>query len=604
MTDIDQIDAPLTIGAQIEARVQHPDLAERPFLHHNERTWTYQQFRDESVRNAHFLLGRLGKIDDRRPGNVAMLLENHLELLSLFGGCAYAGLNLFGVNTGLRGETLSGVLNQSQARLLVVDEKLLPEVERVREQLGSIPAENLLVVPTQGGEGLAASMNLGACIQSEVGNGSLEAPSVDVTPDQPLMVIYTSGTTGLPKGILNNHLKLIFIGRAVASNLELGPDDCGYTCMPLYHSNSMFLGCMPAFAAGGQVGLRERFSASSYVPDVIKYGVTYWNYVGEPVHYILEALERQYGSEERVLAEVARNPGNKLRYAIGNGASAPDIDRFIDWLGLEDMFELYGSTEAAISTYRRKGDPRGSVGEITDPTVKILREDGSECPPAELDADGKIANYAEAVGEITRVAPDTGLFQGYFDNENANEEKYRESVYHSGDLGHVLVRDDKRYLYFDGRTDDWIRKDGENFSAAQVARLVSEHPDIPLAVAYGVPCSVSDELVMAAVKLRPGSAFDPQKFFDYCREQTEHGSMDPKWFPDFLRVVDEFEYTQTEKILVRNLKQLHFDLNRLGDAEVYWRRRGDASYAPFTRADYESVRTEFEAAEKLDLLDR
>jgi len=604
LTDIDQIDAPLTIGAQIEARVQHPDLAERPFLHHNERTWTYQQFRDESVRNAHFLLGRLGKIDDRRPGNVAMLLENHLELLSLFGGCAYAGLNLFGVNTGLRGETLSGVLNQSQARLLVVDEKLLPEVERVREQLGSIPAENLLVVPTQGGEGLAAGMNLGACIQSEVGNGSLEAPSVDVTPDQPLMVIYTSGTTGLPKGILNNHLKLIFIGRAVASNLELGPDDCGYTCMPLYHSNSMFLGCMPAFAAGGQVGLRERFSASSYVPDVIKYGVTYWNYVGEPVHYILEALERQYGSEERVLAEVARNPGNKLRYAIGNGASAPDIDRFIDWLGLEDMFELYGSTEAAISTYRRKGDPRGSVGEITDPTVKILREDGSECPPAELDADGKIANYAEAVGEITRVAPDTGLFQGYFDNENANEEKYRESVYHSGDLGHVLVRDDKRYLYFDGRTDDWIRKDGENFSAAQVARLVSEHPDIPLAVAYGVPCSVSDELVMAAVKLRPGSVFDPQKFFDYCREQTEHGSMDPKWFPDFLRVVDEFEYTQTEKILVRNLKQLHFDLNRLGDAEIYWRRRGDASYAPFTREDYESVRTEFEAAEKLDLLDR
>jgi crotonobetaine/carnitine-CoA ligase len=264
LTDINQIDAPLTIGAQIEARVEHADLAERPFLHHNERTWTYQQFRDESVRNAHFLLGRLGKIDDRRPGNVAMLLENHLELLSLFGGCAYAGLNLFGVNTGLRGATLSGVLNQSRARLLVVDEKLLPEVERVRDQLDSIAAENLLVVPTQGGQGLEAGMNLGECIRSEVGQGSLEAPAVDVTPDQPLMVIYTSGTTGLPKGILNNHLKLIFIGRAVASNLELGPDDCGYTCMPLYHSNSMFLGCMPAFCAGGQVGLRERFSASSY----------------------------------------------------------------------------------------------------------------------------------------------------------------------------------------------------------------------------------------------------------------------------------------------------------------------------------------------------
>ena len=35
-----------------------------------------------------------------------MLLENHLELLALYGGCAYAGFSLFGVNTGLRGATL------------------------------------------------------------------------------------------------------------------------------------------------------------------------------------------------------------------------------------------------------------------------------------------------------------------------------------------------------------------------------------------------------------------------------------------------------------------------------------------------------------------
>jgi fatty-acyl-CoA synthase len=534
-----------------------------------------------------------------------MLLENHLELLSLYAGCAYSGLTLFGVNTGLRGETLSGVLEQSRARMLVVDERLLPEVERVRNKLGSIPDENLLVVPTQGGHGLDPARNLTACIEAETAAGSLEPPDVDVKPEQPLMVIYTSGTTGLPKGILNNHLKLVFIGRAVSGNMELTPDDCGYACMPLFHSNAMFLGFMPALTACGSMGLRERFSASSFLPDVLRYGVTFWNYVGEPVHYILGALEREFGSEERVLAEVARNPENRLRYAIGNGAAAPDIDRFSDWMGLEDMFELYGSTEAAISTFRRKGDPRGSVGEVTDENVKILREDGSEASLAELDADGKITNYADAVGEICRVAPDTGLFQGYFDNREANSDKYRDGVYHSGDLGHMLERDDKRYLYFDGRTDDWIRKDGENFSAAQVARQISEHPDIPLAAAYGVPCSVSDELVMAAVKLKEGVRFDPKAFFDYISEQTEHGSMDPKWFPDFVRVVDEFEYTQTEKVLVRNLKRVHFDLARLPEGtEIYWRRRGDETYQPFSSASYQELRREFEAAEKLDLLDR
>ena len=221
-----------------------------------------------------------------------------------------------------------------------------------------------------------------------------------------------------------------------------------------------------------------------------------------------------------------------------------------------------------------------------------------------LDADGKITNYAQAVGEICRVAADTGLFQGYFDNPDANNQKYRDGVYHSGDLGHVLERDGKRYLFFDGRTDDWIRKDGENFSALQVARHVQEHPDIVLAAAYGVPCAVSDELVMVALKLRAGVSFDPRAFCAFCEELVARGGMDRKWFPDFVRIVDEFEYTQTEKILVRNLKKAHFHPERVGADPLYWRRRGDTAFQPFGRDAFTGLRREFAAAEKVDLLDR
>ncbi len=274
------------------------------------------------------------------------------------------------------------------------------------------------------------------------------------------------------------------------------------------------------------------------------------------------------------------------------------------WLGLEEMFELYGSTEATISTFRRKQDPRGSVGEITDESVKILNERGEECGGAELGPDGKIINYAEAVGEICRVAPDTGLFQGYFDNPDANAAKYRDGVYHSGDLGHVLVRDGKRYLFFDGRTDDWIRKDGENFSAAQVGRLLSDHPDVELAAAYGVPCVVSDELVMAALTLHPEAEFDPQGFFDFCERQITAGSMDRKWFPDFVRVVDAFDLTRTQKILVRNLKRVHFDRRRLPHDAIFWRERGDTSFKPLGREDFEALYAKFQAAERAHLLDR
>jgi fatty-acyl-CoA synthase len=604
-----QFNAPFTVSGQLEARAVHPECESKVFLMQDDRTWTYRQLRDEAVRTAHFLRGRLEPTGDGQPGHVAMLLENHFELVSLFFGCAYAGYTLFGINTGLRGETLAGVINQSRARVLIVDERLLPEVERVRAQLAGVPLENILVLRASADDPTALPIGNDwlAAMAAEVGpaGAALAVPPVEVDPASNLMVIYTSGTTGLPKGINNNHMKLCAVGMGVSSNLGLGRDDVGYACMPLFHSNAIFVGMMPAFWVGGAMGIHERFSASKFTPDVFRYGVTFWNYVGEPVHYVLAALEKQYGGDEaKILAEVARNPKNRFKYAVGNGAAPPDIDRFMKWFDLEDMFELYGSTEAAISTFRRKGDPRGSVGEITDPAVKILSERGAECPPAELGPDGKILNYHDAVGEICRVAADTSLFQGYFDNPDANNSKFRDGVYHSGDLGHVLERDGKRFLYFDGRTDDWIRKDGENFSALQVARLLQEHPDVILAAAYGVPCAVSDELVMAAIKLRDGARFDSKGFFEYCERQVTDGSMDRKWFPDFVRLVDEFEYTGTAKILVRNLKQVHFCRRRLPNEPLYWRTRGSIAYQPFTAKDYDGLRETFRKAERLELLDR
>jgi fatty-acyl-CoA synthase len=596
-------EADFVLGAQIEARGMDPEVGSWPLVRTDTELWTYRRYRDECVATAHFLLQRLENRPGEGPPRVAMFLENHPDLLALFGGCASAGATLFGMNTGLRGTTLAGVLNQSGAELLVVDQRLEAEVVKIQDQLEHLSPGNILTLATTGGTPVFADYR--KALRAEVGDGAaLELPAVEVQPETPLMIIYTSGTTGLPKGINNNHAKLLLIGMAVSQNLELTPEDVGYACMPLFHSNAMFLGFMPAFTVGGSVALRERFSASKFVPDILSHGVTYWNYVGEPVHYVLGALDAAYPDAADLKREVTDNPANHLRMALGNGAAAPDIERFDDAFGLDDVLELYGSTEAAISTFRRKGDPRGSVGEITDEFVRILNEEGGECPPAEVSADGKIRNYAAAVGEICRVASDTSLFQGYFDNDEADAQKYRDGVYHSGDLGHVLVRDGRSHLFFDGRTDDWIRKDGENFSALQVARLIQENPDVVLAAAYGVPCAVSDELVMVALKLRAGASFDPAAFFTVCEKQVTEGGMDRKWFPDFVRVVREFEYTETEKILVRNLKKAHFSPERTGSDAVFRRTRGEVSYRPFGADEFRELRATFERAERLELLDR
>ncbi len=597
-----RFEADFTVRDQMQARADHPATADEVFLMDHGRHWTYRRFRDESVRMGHFLLGRLGEIDDRRPGHVAMMLENHLELMALFGGCAVSGLTLFGVNTGLRGETLAGVLNQSRARVLVVEESMVPALDKIRGRLEWISEDDLLVVPHEAGSDHPSS--LGSALDREVdaGAAALELPDVEVSPETNLMVIYTSGTTGLPKGINNDHFKLCATGFGISQQAELGPDDVAYVSMPMFHSNSMFIGVMPSFWSGAKVGMRARFSASGFVADVLEYGATYWNYVGEPVHYVLDHLKDTYGDDiERLRADVTNHPDNRLRLAIGNGASAPDIDLLTDWFGLADMYELYGSTEAAISTFRTSGDPRGSVGEVTDPAVQILDPSGDPMPPARLDENGRITNYEESVGEICRLATDAGLFQGYFDNDEATDDKFHDGVYHSGDLGHIVERDGRHYLFFDGRTDDWIRKDGENFSALQVAKLVAEFPGVSLAAAYGVPCAVSDELVMVALELEEGSTFDADTFFRFCEQQVTAGGMDRKWFPDFVRVVRDFDFTGTQKILVRNLKSTHFDPRTITDP-IYRRERGDTSFRPFLVEDFDELRDEFASSERLGLL--
>jgi hypothetical protein len=100
-----------------------------------------------------------------------MLLDNHLELLSLYGGAAYGGLTLFGVNTGLRGEILAGVLNQSRARVLVVDERLC--IQRWR-RCAAISSRSRPRTSWSCRRRAAASTrlhDLRACLESEVGAG-------------------------------------------------------------------------------------------------------------------------------------------------------------------------------------------------------------------------------------------------------------------------------------------------------------------------------------------------------------------------------------------------------------------------------------------------
>ncbi len=582
----------------------------RPFVLFEGKTYTYKDVYVQARKYEQFF--RAAKRDKMRRGllkrrdalAVGLYMDNTPEFVFAVFGASMCGATIFGINTGFRGQTLINVIDQARCSLLIVTPNYVDEVEKILPDVRSLCEREVYVI------GDAATIE-------QSGFNDIQKPLSDPKIQNarhfrkgfnhwtPLIVIYTSGTTGAPKGVPRSHLMLIGALVVVNSRIHLRSTDRGYVCMPLFHSNAWFVGILPLLGAGGSFLLKSRFSASAFEQDLLDYGVTYMNYVGQPIHYILVALENKYGNPNAVEQALANHPHNKFRLAHGNGAPTADRVKLKRYLNMEHVYELYGSTEAAITTTNQPDDPIDSLGVVRSPKIVILDETDKPCPYGAIDEKGNLTNYDEAVGEICKKVPQNNvIFDGYFNNKEANNKKFRDGYFHSGDLGHLCLINGKRYLYFDGRTDDWIRKDGENFSAENVLQYAAQAPGVALAAAYGAPSEVSDEKVMVAVQMHEGASFDPKKTYDWYIEQQADGGMDPKWMPDYIRIVDSFEMThQTQKILVRPLKRQHFNIERDKEMKLFFRRRGDETFHELKERDFASHKDAFRETGRTNLLD-
>lgn len=234
---------------------------------------------------------------------------------------------------------------------------------------------------------------------------------------------------------------------------------------------------------------------------------------------------------------------------------------------------------------RAAEDRPGALGTV-GATVKVVDEDGNERPRARFDAEGRLANAPECVGEIVNTGG-VGPFEGYYNNPEATQRTTRFGWYWSGDLGYV---DEDGYLYFAGRNADWIRVDGENFPAGPIEKALSRHPDVVLAAAYGVPDDQAGDQVMAGLVLRAGAAFDAEAFAAWLDGQEEIG---PKWRPRYVRILADPPTTGTNKIVKRVLVHEKWRTDRVGGDRVYVRPRGEPGYRPFTADDEAALEASF-----------
>ena len=493
--------------------------------------------------------------DPTRPPHVGVLLENVPEFVFWIGAAALARATVVGINPTRRGEELARDIRHTDCQVIVTDAtgwRLLDGLDT------GVVRDHVLLVDSPDDQRRLEAFSGGSAASLPPDRVS-EPSRSDV-----LLLLFTSGSTGAPKAVMCTQGRLARVAEATPARLGIDRGSVVYLSMPLFHSSSIMAGILPALSTGATVALRRRFSASAFLADVRQFGATYFNYIGRTLSYILETPEQPHDHD------------NPLCLGFGTEASRRDIEEFTRRFGCP-LTEGYGSTEGAVNIARTAETPISALGVAANGTeVAIIDQNtGLECPRARFDASGRVVNADDAIGEIVGVNT-AAAFEGYYNNAEANVQRVRDGQYWTGDLGY---RDEAGFVYFAGRSSDWLRVDGENFAAAPIERILERHPALAAVVVYPVPDARTGDQVMAAVWVGGSVAFDGSRLHEFLAEQGDLGT---KWAPRFVRVLTvPPPTTATNKVNKQPLRAAGW---RTSDP-IWWRPDREPAYRRFTVDD-------------------
>jgi fatty-acyl-CoA synthase len=254
-----------------------------------DETISYRAFIAEAAARAALLR------EARREGpfHVGVLLENVPEYLYWIGGAALAGAAVVGINPTRRGGELAHDVRHTDCQLVVSDEAGAGTLAGL--DLG-IPPEAKLTVGTAAYDSRLREFK-GAPV-----------PSMLPAPDTRLLLLFTSGSTSAPKAVVCSSGRLAGAGRTTIKMFEVDRDSVLYESMPLFHGNALMANVTTGVTAGATIALRRRFSASGFLPDVRRFGATYFNYVGRALSYVL------------AVPETPEDHDNRLRLGFGTEA--------------------------------------------------------------------------------------------------------------------------------------------------------------------------------------------------------------------------------------------------------------------------------------------
>ncbi len=509
-TNPDNLKTPCNLESLLKLRVAESPQKLFLFSETDGRRFSYAQFDEAVDRTASMMLERgLGKGDV-----VSLLMPNSVEYIIAYFACWKLGALAGPVNSLLKEQEIAYVMNNSEARAILVASEFLERIERIRDEL-----PHLSSVITFDNESEA----------TDVSARSVVNPSRNIDLDDDAIIIYTSGTTGKPKGCLLSHGNLIANARQISEWLGFTKDDRLLTIMPLFHMNAVSVTTMSALYAGGSTVVSPKFSASRFWQIISDYQITSFGSVATMLSMLLSTYPDGVPEGLQTL---------QLRFAMCGSAPVPAevmqrFERTFNCL----VIEGYGLSESTCRSTFNPPDLRrraGSCGMPIGNEMKVVDDEDKEV------ADGQL-------GEI--VLRGENILKGYYKNEEATATAFRTGWFHTGDVGY---RDADGFFYIVDRKSDMIIRGGENIYPREIDEVLYEHPAVAAAAAIGVPDQLYGEEVAAFIVLKEGREATEEEISSFCR-----GRLAEYKCPKSIRFVDEIPKGPTGKLLKRQLASLY-----------------------------------------------
>jgi benzoate-CoA ligase len=469
---------------------------------------TYQEVLEQVNRMGNALQA-LGVEAEQR---VALLLLDCPEFVYSFFGTIKMGAVAVPMNTLLRPADYRYLLQDSRAKVLIISEPLLPQIETIRHEL---PALRHIVVVGHAGPHLSYRRVLA------------EASSVlDAAPtskDDMAFWLYSSGSTGFPKGVVHLHHDMLYVSDLVGKHtLQMTAADRTFSAAKLFF----------AYGLGNNMYIPMRFGASAVLlPDRPTPEALFETITRErpTVFYGVPTL---YAQMLQVADATSRYDLSSLRLCVSAGESLPPeiLRRWHERFGLE-ICDMIGSTEALyVFIGNRPGRVRlGSTGEVLPGfAAKIVDEHGQEAGPDE-------------VGTLLVQGDSTAPF--YWNKHRKSQQTMLGDWLDTGDKFH---RDVEGFYWYAGRADDMLKVGGIWVSPIEVENTLLEHPAVFEAAVVGA--EDSDALVKpkAYVVLRQGYTTSPQLAMDL--QEFVKAKIAPYKYPRWIEFAAELPKTATGKI--------------------------------------------------------